>query len=179
MGAGGHDDVADLDLRGDAAGSAHPDDPLHSELAEQLGGIDREGGLPHARAHDTQRPAVNGSGEAQHSAHVGDQAGVVHEGLGDALGSPGIARHEDGGGEVFGFCGDVRGGHGVPLEVCGTECRSVWHGTHEERQVSELYSPVRIVDIRRHIVVATTSVQRQKGLRPIRRKRRPSGRLHS
>ena len=46
--AGGHDDVADPDLRGDASGGSHPDDPLHPELAEQLGGIDREGRLAHA-----------------------------------------------------------------------------------------------------------------------------------
>ena len=48
VGSGGHNDIADLDLRGQGAGSAHPNDPLHPELAEQLGGVDREGGLAHA-----------------------------------------------------------------------------------------------------------------------------------
>ena len=115
VGAGGHDDVADLDLRGEGAGGAHPNDPLHPELAEQLGGVDREGGLPHSRAHDAQWPAVHGPGEAQHPAHVSDQAGILHEELGNAPSPLGVAGHEDGWGEVSRLCGNMRGGHGGVL----------------------------------------------------------------
>ena len=48
MGPSGDDDVANLDVLADTAGSAYADDALDAELAEQLGGVDGEGGLAHA-----------------------------------------------------------------------------------------------------------------------------------
>ncbi len=81
--------------------AARPDanDPRHPIEADQLGDVDRGRRHTHTGRHDRDGRAVVGTGEAGHSAHVGDQLGAHEEPFGDVGGPLRIAGHQDGVGE--------------------------------------------------------------------------------
>src|SRR5665648_302654 len=106
------DHVAHVEVGGHPAGGADPDDPLDAVEPVQLRCVDADGRDPQAGRQDGHRTPVEGAGVPEDAAHLGHQAGAVQDRLGDALGPPGVAGHEDVGGEVAGLGADVRCGHG-------------------------------------------------------------------
>src|SRR5450756_1941189 len=106
------DHVAHIEVGGHPAGGADPDDPLDAVEPVQLRCVDADGRDPHAGRQDGHRTPVEGAGVPEDAAHLGHQAGAVQDRLGDALGPPGVAGHEDVGCEVAGLGADVRCGHG-------------------------------------------------------------------
>ena len=114
IGAGAHadDDVAELNIVGQASCGADADDALHTEEIVQLVGINADGGHTHAAGHDRDGSALVGARVALNAADVVDQAGIGQKIFGDKLRPQGITGHEDGFGKVGG-CGLDMGGRVV------------------------------------------------------------------
>ena len=91
----------------DGAGRADAHDVLHPVGAEQLPGINADGGHAHAGGHDGDLDALIGAGVALDPPDVVYQHGVFQKMIGDILGTKGIAGHQDRLAEI--------GGHGLDM----------------------------------------------------------------
>ena len=109
--AGGQHHVKQLGLVGVRTSRADADDVLDAILAEQLVGIDADGGHTHAAAHHADGAALVSAGKAVHTAHVGDEARVLQKGFGDELRPQRITGHQDGLGKIAFFGAVMRGRH--------------------------------------------------------------------
>jgi len=90
---------------------ADANDVFHAVEAEQLVGVDADGGHSHTAAHHADGTAFVGAGKAQHPAHAGHLPDILQKGVGNKLGTQGVTRHKDCLGEIAHFCADVRGRH--------------------------------------------------------------------
>ena len=107
-GAGGYDEVADVEVLLDGAGGTHADDGLHVVEVEQLVGVDAYRGAAHAVAHDADAAAVAHAGVAQHAAYLVEEHGVLKVVLGHEFHAQRVASHDDSLGNLAFPCADVR-----------------------------------------------------------------------
>ncbi|MNK73152.1 hypothetical protein D3C87_926450 [compost metagenome] len=121
VGAGTHADhhVTQFDVFTHGTAGAHADQGLHAVVGDQLFGIDGAGRDAHAVAHDGDATALVGTGEAEHAAHVTHLLDVLQEGLGDVLGTQGVARHQHCVSKGAIFCIDMRSCHSLDSFTLG------------------------------------------------------------
>ena len=80
-------------------------------LAEQLIRINTDGRHTHTAAHHADGAALVGAGIAEHTAHIGDDARVFEESLGNEFSAQRVAGHQHGLGKIALFGAVMRGRH--------------------------------------------------------------------